>query len=81
VLGGENTACCIFFLSVLLMLFSSPFATLLNCFYHNPGVLPFPSDSPPHPTGEGGGVREQLHGSLLPAEAKPQHPFSSEEGH
>jgi len=32
----------------------------------------FPSDSPPHPPGEGARVKEQLHGSLLPTEAKPQ---------
>ena len=48
--GGEKIALCIFFSSVLLF-FSSPFAILLNCFYPNPQVLPFPSDSPPHPTG------------------------------
>ena len=32
----------------------------------------FPSDSPPHPTREGEGVREQMCGSLLQIEAKPQ---------
>jgi len=55
------------------LLFSSPFAILLNCSHPNPRVLPFLSDFPPHPTGEGEGVREQLCGSLLPHEAKPQH--------
>ena len=53
--------------------FSSASAVLLNCFYQTPRVLPFPSDSPPHPPGEGGGVRKQLRGSVLPAEGKPQH--------
>ena len=57
VLGGENTACCVFILSVLLLLLSSPFALLLNCFYHNPRVLPFRSDSPHHPIGVGEGER------------------------
>jgi len=42
----RKIALCIFFLSVFL-LFCSPFAVLLNCFYPNPQVLPFPSDSPP----------------------------------
>ena len=72
--GGKNIALCVFFLSVLLLLFSSHLAVLLNCFYPNPRVLLFPSDSPPHPTGEKGGgeVREQPCGSLLPAGAKPQ---------
>ena len=51
--GSDNIACCIFFLSVLLLLFSSPFAILLNSFYPNPQVLPFPSDSPPLPTRAG----------------------------
>jgi len=60
-----------FFLSVLLLFFSSTFAILGNCFYHSSQVLPFPSDSPPHPTREGGGVRERLRGSVLPTEAKP----------
>jgi len=32
----------------------------------------FPSDSPRHPTGEGEGEREKMHGSLLQIEAKPQ---------
>jgi len=54
--SGENIACCIFFLSVLLSSFSSPFAILFNC--HKPWVLPFPSDFPPHPTWGGGEVRE-----------------------
>jgi len=40
-------------------------------FYHIPRVLPFPSDSLPHPNGEREGVRERLRGSLLPTEAKP----------
>jgi len=71
-LGGENFACCICFLSVLL-LFSS-FAILLNCSHPNPQVFClFPSDSPPRPFGEGEGVREELCGSLLQIEAKPQH--------
>ena len=52
-LGGDNISCCIFFLSELLLLFSPPFAVLVNCFYHNPWVLPFPSDSSLHPTGTG----------------------------
>jgi len=40
------------------LLFSSPFAILLNC-YPNPRVFClFPADSPPHPTGEGEGVKE-----------------------
>jgi len=55
-----------------LLLLSSPFAGLLNFFYPNPQVLPFPSDSSPHPTTEVGGVREQLSGSLLLAEPKLQ---------
>jgi len=54
------------------LLFSSPFAVLLNCSQPNPQALPFLSDSPPHPSGEGEGVRKQLHGSLLPIEAEPQ---------
>jgi len=58
------------FYQYYILLFSSPFAVVLNCFYYNPQVLPIPSDSPPHPTGEGG-VRDQLLGSLLPAEATP----------
>jgi len=52
--------------------FSSPFAILVNCFYPNPQVLPFPSNSPAHPTKGGGGVREQPCGSLVPAWVKPQ---------
>ena len=48
--GSEKIELCVFFLSLLLW-FSSPFAVLLNCLYPNPQVLPFPSDSPPHPTG------------------------------
>jgi len=58
------------FLSIIVVI---AFAVLLNCFYHNPQLLPFPSDSPPHPTEEGEGVRGQLHGSLLLTETKPQH--------
>jgi len=58
-------------LSLLSLLFSSPFAVLLNCFYPNPQVLPFCSDSPPHDTRGEGGVREQLRDSLLLAGAKP----------
>jgi len=71
VLGGENVTCCIFFLSVLL-LFSFPFAILLNGFCHNPRFLPFLTDSSACPPGEGEGVREQQRGSLLPTEANPQ---------
>ena len=71
--GSEKAAYCIFYLSVLLLLFSSPFAIPLNCFYPNRQILPFPSASPPHLTREEAGVREKLCGSLLPAEAKPQH--------
>ena len=71
-LGSEKIALCIIFLSVLVLLFSSLFAVLLNCFYPNPQVSPFSSDSPSHSTGRGGGVRERLCGSLLPAGAKPQ---------
>ena len=56
--GSENIARCMFFLSVLLLLFSSPFAVLLNCFYLNWGVLPFPSYFPPHPTMGRGSERE-----------------------
>ena len=50
--GGESIAYRIFFLSGLLLLLSSPIAVLLNCFYLNRWVLPFPFDSPPHHTGE-----------------------------
>ena len=50
--GGENIACCVFFLSVLLLLFSSLSTILLNCFYHNPWVLPSPSDLFLCPMGE-----------------------------
>ena len=39
--GGESIRCSIFFLSLLLLLFSSPSAVLLNRFYHKPQVLPF----------------------------------------
>ena len=74
-LCGKNIACCIFFLSVLLLLFPSPFAVLLNCFYYKEWVLPFPSDCPPCPTREGEGVRDQLPDSVLPCEAKPQQLF------
>jgi len=38
--------------------------------------LPFPFDSPPYPTGEGEGVRQQLRGSLLSTEAKSQRLLS-----
>jgi len=69
-LGGENIARCVFFLSELL-LFSSPFAILLNWFCHNPRVF-FASDSPPHPTSKRGGVREQLCGSFLLIAVKPR---------
>jgi len=40
----------IFFLPVLLLLFTS-FAVLLNCPYPDPRILPFSFDSPPHPSG------------------------------
>jgi len=46
--SGDKIALCIFSLSVLLFLFSSPFAVLLNCLFPNPQVLPFSSSSPPH---------------------------------
>jgi len=59
-----------------LLLFSSPFVVLINYFYPNTPILPFPSDSPPHPIGTGGGVRGQLHGSLFLAGAKPQQEHS-----
>ena len=49
-LGGENIACCVFVLPVLLLLFASPFTVLLKCFYPNPWVLAFPVDSPLHLT-------------------------------
>jgi len=39
--------------------------------------LPFPSDSPPHPTMEGEGVRDPLRGFVLPAGAKPQQTVSN----
>ena len=42
--------CLGFFLWALLLLFSSPFAVLLNCLCPNPKILPFSSDSPPYPT-------------------------------
>jgi len=66
-----------FFLSVLLLFFSSPFAVLLGWFYPNPRVLPFPPDSPPHLTGKDAGVREQLRGSVWPTEAEPQQIYST----
>ena len=48
----ENCTLYILFISIFLVIFfSSPFAVLLNCFYRSPQVLPFSSDSPPHPTG------------------------------
>jgi len=41
---------------LLLVLFFSSFAVLTICLYSNPQVLPFSSDSPPHPTGQRGGA-------------------------
>jgi len=52
--GGGRVALYIplpFFLSVLLSLVFASFAVLLNCPYPDPQVLPFSSNSPPHPSG------------------------------
>jgi len=48
---------CIFFLWVLLPLFSSSFVVLIICLYPSPWVLPFSFDWPPHPI-VGRGVSE-----------------------
>jgi len=61
----------ILFISVVVIFFST--CNSVKLFLSQPTSFDVLSDSLPHPTREGGGVREQLCGSLLPAEAKQQH--------
>jgi len=62
----------ILFISIIVVVFFSTCHSV-KLFLSQPMSFAFSSDSPPHPTREGEGVREDLCGSLLPAEAKPQH--------
>ena len=52
-LDGDKLHCVSLALYILFIsiIFFSSFAVILNCLYLNPQVLPFPSDSPLHPTG------------------------------
>ena len=57
--GGENTACCVCFLSVLLIVVFFSLCRSVKLFSSEPtSFCLFPSDSAHHPTGVGGGVRE-----------------------
>ena len=60
-LGGENTVSCLCFLSVLLIVVSFSLSVRLFSSQHTSLCLFFsPSDSPPHPTGEGEGVSHHV---------------------
>jgi len=68
-LSGMCGLCCVFSLSVSLLLLFPLFVVLLNCPYPTHQFLPVSSGSPPHPSGGRVG-RVAL---LLAAAAKPEH--------
>ena len=66
----ESCTLYILFISIVVIFFSLCHSVKL--FLSQPSHFTFSFYSSPHPTGARRGVREQLHGSLLPAGAKPQ---------
>ena len=72
-LGGENTACCTCFLSVLLIVVFFSLCLLLNCSHSNPRVFAFFLLTVlPIPLGRGQEWESNCVVLLLETEAKPQ---------